>query len=268
MSERPEGHDGRLTAKELLEAAIRSRRSKEREMAAPTPAPDLREQMRAALYNAYTAPSDEEFDTDEEAWQTTVDRLTSAALAVFAEQWRPIDLHVPEYGIVESEFYQHFTRPFAAPQPQPPPLNTHDATIAALRQEVVEQAALLDKLVGMASAAINPANQVIADPLLRLEAYGRTLADISDGWKYWGIAGRISSQWATKYAEARASERERCARRAENEEEPAIGEMPPEMIARVLAGDTVYVESALIAAVRATKKCIAATIRALRDPGE
>jgi hypothetical protein len=115
MSERPEGQDGRLTAKELLEAAIRSRRSKEREMAAPTPAPDardLREQMRAALYNAYTAPSDEEFDTDEEAWRATVDRLTSAALAVFAEQWRPIDLYVPEYG-VESEFWRNFTRPFA-----------------------------------------------------------------------------------------------------------------------------------------------------------
>lgn len=58
-----------------------------------------------------------------------------------------------------------------------------------------------------------------------------------------------------------AAQREADARVADQEEEPAEGEMPPEIIERVLAGDTAYVELALLAAVRATKKSIAAAIR-------
>jgi hypothetical protein len=108
---------------------------------------------------------------------------------------------------------------------------TRDATIAALRQEIVEQAALLDKLVGMASAAINPANQVIADPLLRLE------------------------EWAAKYDEARAAERERCAKVAER--------MFPRGSAHTYASEN----ADLYRAQEATCEQIAAAIRALRDPG-
>ena len=53
---------------------------------------------------------------------------------------------------------------------------------------------------------------------------------------------------------------------AKAEEEPATGEMPAEIIGQVLAGDTAYVETALIAAVRSTKKNIAAAIFALKEP--
>ena len=57
---------------------------------------------------------------------------------------------------------------------------------------------------------------------------------------------------------------EAAAELADNEEEPALGEMPPEIIEATLAGDTVYVENAILAGVRSTKKCIAAAIRKLR----
>ena len=59
---------------------------------------------------------------------------------------------------------------------------------------------------------------------------------------------------------------EAAAELADNEEEPTPGEMPPEIIKAVLTGDTVYVENAILAGVRSTKKCIAAAIRKLRKP--
>ena len=58
-----------------------------------------------------------------------------------------------------------------------------------------------------------------------------------------------------------------CLQAVEDEEVPAAGEMPPTIIERVLAGDTVYVERAIIAAVTATKRGIAARIAALAAQG-
>lgn len=65
-----------------------------------------------------------------------------------------------------------------------------------------------------------------------------------------------------KADQAVLDEREACATVAKDEVEPAAGEMPPEIIERVLADDTSYVESAIVSAVRSTKKNIAAAIRA------
>ena len=49
----------------------------------------------------------------------------------------------------------------------------------------------------------------------------------------------------------------------ESEEEPDPVEMPPAIIERVLAGDTVYVANAMVACVRATKNSIARRIRGI-----
>ena len=59
---------------------------------------------------------------------------------------------------------------------------------------------------------------------------------------------------------------EQAACRAENEEEPSYGQSPPALIAAVLRQDTAEVERWIIAAVRATKRCIADGIRNLGPP--
>ncbi len=59
--------------------------------------------------------------------------------------------------------------------------------------------------------------------------------------------------------------RERAAKVSDDEEVPAVGEMPPTLIAAVLAQDTVTIEHAIIAAVISTKKAISKRIRALTE---
>lgn len=72
--------------------------------------------------------------------------------------------------------------------------------------------------------------------------------------------------WNTRAPSSFNAGIEAAARCALLEELPASGEMPPEIIERIIAQDTVYVERALIAAVIATRKSIADRIRTLARP--
>lgn len=84
---------------------------------------------------------------------------------------------------------------------------------------------------------------------------------------YYNWPRHVVTDIAKAIAETRRAERkaalDEAAEIARNEEEPHPAEMPAEIIARVLAQDTTYVASAIVGAIRVTKKNIAAAIESL-----
>lgn len=72
----------------------------------------------------------------------------------------------------------------------------------------------------------------------------------------------LKAQLAAEREAGRREEREACLHAVEAESEPASGEMPVEITRMVLDEDTEAIERVIIGAVRATKRNIAAAIRA------
>jgi|FreactcultureFD7_1027221.scaffolds.fasta_scaffold28410_2 hypothetical protein len=98
------------------------------------------------------------------------------------------------------------------------------------------------------------AERVLGTPSPELAMFIETkIAEKGSLWP--GCVAAIASLVAERVREADA-------KIADEEEEPAAGEMPPSIVASVLSQNTVAVERAIIAAVKATKKSIAAAIRA------